>query len=104
MISKNYGDGKKFVEYFLGNWGTKDLKKWREENEITHIITQCALEGFHHLLNREFKYRPTMEKIAQILIESYKEIQILNSKLEKLKEQKKGLMQKLLTGQIRVKL
>ena len=43
------------------------------------------------------------EKIAQILIESYKEIQLLNSKLEKLKEQKKGLMQKLLTGQIRVK-
>ena len=43
------------------------------------------------------------EKIANILIESYKEIQLLNSKLEKLKEQKKGLMQKLLTGQIRVK-
>ena len=43
------------------------------------------------------------QKIAEILNKSDKEIQLLNSKLEKLKEQKKGLMQKLLTGQIRVK-
>lgn len=43
------------------------------------------------------------EKIGKILNCYDKEIKILNSKLEKLKEQKKGLMQKLLTGQIRVK-
>lgn len=57
-------------------------------------------------MNMPLPYPPIeeQEKIANILIESYKEIQILNSKLEKLKEQKKGLMQKLLTGQIRVKL
>lgn len=67
MISKNYGDGKKFVEYLLGNWGTKDLKKWREENAMTHVITQCALEGFHHLLNKEFKTRPSMEMLAKAL-------------------------------------
>lgn len=56
-------------------------------------------------MNMPLPYPPLkeQEKIATILIESYKEIQILNSKLEKLKEQKKGLMQKLLTGQIRVK-
>ena len=56
-------------------------------------------------MNMPLPYPPReeKEKIANILIESYKEIQILNSKLEKLKEQKKGLMQKLLTGQIRVK-
>lgn len=56
-------------------------------------------------MNMPLPYPPIkeQEKIANILIESYKEIQILNSKLEKLKDQKKGLMQKLLTGQIRVK-
>lgn len=43
------------------------------------------------------------EKIGKILNCYDEEIQLLNSKLEKLKEQKKGLMQKLLTGQIRVK-
>lgn len=42
-------------------------------------------------------------RIANLLKSYDEEIQLLNSKLEKLKEQKKGLMQKLLTGQIRVK-
>ena len=44
----------------------------------------------------------TQTKIAKLLKSYDEEIQLLNSKLEKLKEQKKGLMQKLLTGQIRV--
>lgn len=48
--------------------------------------------------------KETQTKIAKLLKSYDKEIQILNSKLEKLKEQKKGLMQKLLTGQIRVKI
>lgn len=43
------------------------------------------------------------EKIGKILNCYDEELQLLNSKLEKLKDQKKGLMQKLLTGQIRVK-
>lgn len=47
--------------------------------------------------------KETQTKIAKLLKSYDEEIQILNSKLEKLKEQKKGLMQKLLTGQIRVK-
>ena len=48
--------------------------------------------------------KETQTKIAKLLKSYDEEIQILNSKLEKLKEQKKGLMQKLLTGQIRVKI
>ena len=43
-------------------------------------------------------------KIARLLKSYDEEIQILNTKLEKFKEQKKSLMQKLLTGQIRVKI
>lgn len=46
----------------------------------------------------------TQTKIAKLLKSYDEELQLLNSKLEKLKEQKKGLMQKLLTGQIRVKI
>lgn len=41
--------------------------------------------------------------IADILSKADEEIQLLKAKLDKLKEQKKGLMQKLLTGKIRVK-
>jgi type I restriction enzyme S subunit len=56
----------------------------------------------------EFPFRlpplPEQQKIAQILTACDQEIELLSKKLEKLKQQKKGLMQKLLTGQIRVQL
>ena len=41
--------------------------------------------------------------IADVLSTADEEINLLNKKLEALKEQKKGLMQQLLTGQTRVK-
>jgi type I restriction enzyme S subunit len=44
------------------------------------------------------------KKIAEILSKADEEIDLLNQELEKLKTQKKGLMQKLLTGAWRVKL
>lgn len=43
-------------------------------------------------------------KIADILIFASKEIDLLKNELEELKQQKKGLMQKLLTGEVRVKI
>jgi type I restriction enzyme S subunit len=47
---------------------------------------------------------PEQKKIAEILSKADEEIDLLNQELEKLKMQKKGLMQKLLTGVWRVKL
>jgi len=46
---------------------------------------------------------PEQQKIALFLNTCHEEIGLLNKKLDALKKQKKGLMQKLLTGQIRVK-
>ncbi|MEW5798680.1 MAG: restriction endonuclease subunit S [Bacteroidota bacterium] len=46
---------------------------------------------------------PEQEAIAKVLRVADKELNLLRSKLDFLKEQKKGLMQKLLTGQVRVK-
>ena len=43
------------------------------------------------------------KKIAAVLLAIDSEIGLLTSCVEQLKEQKRGLMQKLLTGQIRVK-
>lgn len=43
------------------------------------------------------------QAIADVLSTADDEINLLNQKLEALKEQKKGLMQQLLTGKIRVK-
>lgn len=47
---------------------------------------------------------PEQKKIAEILSKADEEIDLLNQELEKLKTQKKGLMQKLLTGAWRVQL
>ena len=43
------------------------------------------------------------EAIADVLSKADTEIDLLNQQLDVLKEQKRGLMQKLLTGEIRVK-
>lgn len=61
--------------------------------------------SYSDLSSVKIPYPPLEEqkKIGKILNCYDEEFQLLNSKLEKLKEQKKGLMQKLLTGQIRVK-
>ena len=56
---------------------------------------------------KEKIFLPTLKaqnKIAKILDTTDKEINQLKSKLEALKEQKKGMMQKLLTGEVRVKI
>jgi len=42
------------------------------------------------------------QKIAQVLSSADKEIELLKNELESLKEQKKGLMQRLLSGEVRV--
>lgn len=58
-----------------------------------------------HLKNLEI-YLPSLQeqaKISQTLETCDKEIDLLSRKLDALKKQRKGLMQKLLTGQIRVK-
>ncbi len=44
------------------------------------------------------------QKIAQLLTIADKEIELLKEELEALKEQKRGLMQRLLTGEVRVKI
>ncbi|MCM1265980.1 MAG: restriction endonuclease subunit S [Candidatus Gastranaerophilales bacterium] len=79
-------------------------------NSMFMVANQGARHDRLNITSNDFMNMPLpypsmkeQEEIANVLIENYKEIQLLNSKLEKLNEQKKGLMQKLLTGQIRVK-
>ena len=66
-----------------------------------------AIKGItkEELSNMSFPIPPLaeQEKIADILSKADEEIELLNKKLEAFKLEKKGLMQKLLTGQIRVK-
>lgn len=89
-------------------------EQYFSSNLWNNFMFMVANQGARHdrlnitsndFMNMLLPYPPEkeQEKIANVLIESYKEIQLLNYKIEKLKEQKKGLMQQLLTGKIRVK-
>ena len=66
-----------------------------------------AIKGItkEELSNMSFPIPPLAEQkaIAEILSKADEEIELLNKKLEAFKLEKKALMQKLLTGQIRVK-
>ena len=73
--------------------------------------TLCSGSGQRYVLSintmRNIKlYIPTsieeQKKIAEILMKADEEIELLNKQLELYTEQKKGLMQQLLTGKIRV--
>lgn len=61
---------------------------------------------FHDFAKEKIKIPPTVAeqaKIASVLSACDREIELLGKQLEALKEQKRGLMQKLLSGEIRVK-
>jgi len=76
---------------------------WRYSQGIVDDTLNLKFNNFE-VIKVWISDKETQTKIAKLLKSYDEEIQILNSKLEKLKEQKKGLMQKLLTGQIRVKI
>ncbi len=75
---------------------------WRYSQGIVDDTLNLKFNNFE-VIKVWIPDKETQTKIAKLLKSYDEELQLLNSKLEKLKEQKKGLMQKLLTGQIRVK-
>ena len=89
--------------YFEAGMLNREIKMIAQEGARNHGLLNMATEDFFNMLLYYPKDLKEQQKIADILNKSDKEIKLLNTKLEKLKEQKKGLMQKLLTGQIRVK-
>ncbi len=87
-----------------------------EANILNEGLTQIAHEGGrahgllnvtpHDFFNLSISIPELQEQkaIASVLNGITKELNLHNSKLSALKEQKKGLMQKLLTGEVRVKI
>jgi len=77
---------------------------------ISHYITGNGGSVFDSINQKKIKKikipLPSLseqKKITEILFKWEQEIEILKSLSEKYKEQKKGLMQQLLTGKIRLK-
>ena len=103
-IKDKYKISGDFFEYFF------------DANKLDSGLTQIAHEGgrAHGLLNvtpsdffslkMNIPNLSEQNRIATILQIADKEINLLKTKVEKLREQKKGLMQQLLTGKLRVEI
>ena len=92
---------KDFYKYFFKSY--RFIEKYLSISVIG--IRDGKQISYSDLSSVKIPYPPIDEqqKIAEILNNCDEEIRLLDKKLEMLKQQKKGLMQKLLTGQIRVK-
>ena len=88
-----------FFAYLLTHSYKFDIARLAQGITIVHLYAE--------FLKSMKVFVPTditeQKAIADVLSTADDEIDLLNKKLEALKEQKKGLMQQLLTGQIRVK-
>ena len=77
------------------------------EKQVFGVLTGSAQFNFGPTHIKWFKIKlpslPEQQKIAEVLSLADDEINLLKNELEELKLQKKALMQKLLTGQVRVK-
>ena len=78
----------------------KQAYAWCEGSGQRYVISQDDFRNMKIYIPSNISEQ---HAIADVLSTSDDEINLLNQKLEALKEQKKGLMQQLLTGQIRVK-
>lgn len=92
-----------YEQYFESGFLNKEIFKIAQEGARNHGLLNVSVTEFF----KDIKIpKPSLEeqnKIAEVLIEADKEIELLQKELEALKLQKKGLMQRLLTGEVRAK-
>lgn len=96
-------NSKYFEQYFGANHLDKGLTKIAHEGGRAHGLLNVTPSDFFSLKVTIPSYEE-QTAIAQVLQAADKEISLLKAKVEKLKEQKKGLMQQLLTGKVRLKI
>lgn len=92
-----------FEQYFGANHLDKGLTKIAHEGGRAHGLLNVTPSDFFSLKVTVPNYEE-QTAIAQVLQASDKEISLLKAKADKLREQKKGLMQQLLTGKVRLKI
>ena len=88
----------KFVAYCITNIKNKELSSYAQGTTIIHLYAKDFKGMKIKLPNLQ-----EQQKIAEVLTACDDEINLLNLKLENLKKQKQGLMQKLLSGKVKVK-
>lgn len=89
-------------QYFLAGLHNKDLYRWINSGVRNNGLLNLSASDFFNL-PIQLPGLSEQKEIGRVMKAADDEINALASKLMALKEQKKGLMQKLLTGQLRVK-
>ena len=87
----------KFVAYCITNIKNKELSSYAQGTTIIHLYAKDFKDMKIKLPNLN-----EQQKIAEVLTSCDDEINLLNLKLENFKKQKQGLMQKLLSGKVRI--
>ena len=87
-----------FISKYLTHIKKMEIAKYAQGITIIHLYSK----DFKHL-KIKLPSLPEQQKIAEVLSLEDDEINLLKNELEELKLQKKALMQKLLTGEVRVK-
>jgi len=86
-----------YLYYFLDDF-QKDVRSFVETGTQGNLNAEIVKN-----FKIKFPNLKEQQKIAEVLMACDDEINLLNLKLENLKKQKQGLMQKLLSGKVRVK-
>jgi len=103
LIEKSLDNASFYENYFESGLLIEPLRQIAHEGGRAHGLLNVTPKDFFELKIM----RPPFEeqcKVAEILTNANKEVELLEKELEALKIQKKGLMQLLLTGIIRVNL
>jgi type I restriction enzyme S subunit len=96
-------NGNFFEQYFEANFLDRGLTKIAHEGGRAHGLLNVTPSDFFSLKITIPSF-DEQTAISQVLQTADKEIQLLKAKRERLKEQKKGMMQVLLTGKKRLKI
>ena len=91
-----------FEFYFDAGQANRQIKDIVQEGARNHGLLNLSIDDFFNIKIR-MPNLDEQQKIAEVLTACDDEINLLNLKLENLKKQKQGLMQKLLSGKVRTK-
>lgn len=86
------------IKYLLDKYLSLQISREKNEGNTPYITLPTLTK-----MKLKLPSLPEQQKIAEVLSLADDEINLLKNKLEELKLQKKALMQKLLTGEVRVK-
>jgi len=94
----------KAYNFFIKHWMNSIFFKKQVHSQVAGSSQKNLNVGWLKNFRLKLPSISEQRKIAEVLTSTDKEIDLLKNVLTELKEQKKGLVQKLLTGEVRVKI